>query len=53
VIARDVDGLTFQGFTAQKGAGPLLDVDLIKNLTIKGSAPLPDTTAAMVGKMTY
>jgi hypothetical protein len=52
-IARDVDGLVFDGFNAQKANGPSLEVDGVKNLAIKGSAPLPDMTAPMVGKMTF
>jgi polygalacturonase len=52
-IARDVDGLVFDTFSAEKGSSPLLELDGIKDLTIKGSAPLPDTTSPTVGKMTY
>jgi hypothetical protein len=52
-IARDVDGLLFDGFSAEKGAAPTLELDTIKGLTIKGSAPLPDTTLPTVGKMTF
>jgi len=53
VIARDIDGLTFQGFSAQKGAGPTLELDMVKTLSITASPPLPDTMAPSVGKMTY
>ena len=52
VIARDVDGLVIDAFGAQKELGPHLELDGIKNLTIKGSAPLPETTAPAVGKLT-
>jgi hypothetical protein len=52
-IARDVDGLVLDGFSAQKANGPSLEVDGVKNLAIKGSTPLPDMTSAMVGKMTF
>jgi hypothetical protein len=53
VIARDVDGLSLDGFGAQKGSGPSLELDGVKNLTIKGSAPLADTTMPSVGKVTF
>jgi hypothetical protein len=53
VIARDVDGLLLQGFSAQKGAGPTLEVDMIKNLSIQASPPLADVMSASVDKMTY
>jgi hypothetical protein len=53
VLARDVDGLMIDGMTAQKASGPSLKLDTIKNLSIKGSAPLADTTAASVGMMSY
>jgi hypothetical protein len=53
VIARDVDGLTLDGFGAQKTSGPTLEVDTVKNLAIKGSAPLSDATLPSVGKMTF
>jgi hypothetical protein len=52
VIARDVDGLVLDGFTAQKGSS-ILELDAAKNVTIKGSAPLPEGTMADVPKMTY
>jgi hypothetical protein len=53
VIARDVDGLIFDAFSAQKASGPQLDLDTVKNLTIRSSAPLPDTMMPAVGKMTF
>jgi hypothetical protein len=53
VIARDVDGLSLDGFGAQKGSGPTLELDGVKNLDIKGSAPLADTIMSTVGKMTF
>jgi hypothetical protein len=53
VIARDIEGLTLDAFDAQKGGGPALSLDGIKNLTIKGSSPLPDMTVPMVGKMAF
>ena len=53
VIARDVDGLLLDGFGAQKAGGAELELDTIKNLTIQGSAPLPDTKLSAVGKMTF
>ena len=53
VIARDVDGLTFDGFSAQKGAGPVLQADAVKNLTAKGSAPLPDGVMPVVDKKSF
>jgi hypothetical protein len=52
VIARDVDGLMLDGLGAQKGSGPSLDLDGVKSLVIKSSAPLMDTTMSSVGKMT-
>jgi hypothetical protein len=53
VLARDVDGLVFDGMTAQKATGPSLKLDTIKNLTITGSAPLVDTVMPSVGMMIY
>jgi hypothetical protein len=53
VIARDVDGLLFDGFSPQKANGPALEVDNVKNLSIKGSAPLPDMMTPSVAKMTF
>jgi hypothetical protein len=35
VIARDVDGLSLDGFGAQKGSGATLELDGVKSLTIK------------------
>jgi hypothetical protein len=52
VIARDVDGLVIDAFGAQRELGPHLELDGIKNLTIKGSAPLPETSAPAVAKLT-
>jgi Glycosyl hydrolases family 28 len=52
VIARDVDGLTLDGLGAQKGSGPSLELDGVKSLVIKSSAPLMDTTMSTVGKLT-
>jgi hypothetical protein len=52
VIARDVDGLTLDTMAAQKG-GSVLELDTVKNLTSKGSTPVPDGTMADVPKMTY
>jgi polygalacturonase len=53
VIARDVDGLVLDGLSAQKASGPSLELDTVKSLTIKGSAPLVDMTAPSVTKMTF
>jgi hypothetical protein len=53
VVARDVDGLVLDGFSAQKASGPVLEADTVKNLNIQGSAPLPDGTMPTVGKMTF
>jgi len=53
VIARDIDGLMLDALGAQKGGGPTLELDTVKNLTIKGSAPLADTMMSSVGKMTF
>jgi polygalacturonase len=53
VIARDVDGLRLDAFSAAKGGGPTLELEGIKNLTVKGSAPLADTTMATVDKATF
>jgi hypothetical protein len=53
IIARDVDGLMLEKLSAQKSAGAVLEADGIKNLTIRGSAPLPDGTTPMVGKMSF
>ena len=53
VIARDIDGLILEGFGAQKGNGPSLEVDGVKSLPIKSSAPLADTMMPAVGKMTF
>jgi hypothetical protein len=53
VIARDVDGLLFDKLAAQKASGPALLLDTVKNLTIQGSAPLPDGMMPSVGKMTF
>jgi len=53
VIARDVDGLVLEAFGAEKGASSTLELDTIKNLTIKGSAPLPDTVLPSVSKMSF
>jgi hypothetical protein len=53
VIARDVDGLVFDTFSAQRASAPALQLDGVKNLTIQRSAPLPDTVAPSVDKMTY
>jgi hypothetical protein len=53
VIARDVDGLVFDMFGAEKSAAPTLELEAIKNFTIKASAPLPETTLPAVPKMTY
>jgi len=53
IIARDIDGLTLDAVGAQKGGGATLELDTIKNLTIKGSAPLADTMMSSVGKMTF
>jgi hypothetical protein len=53
VIARDVDGLVLDAFGAEKGAAATLELDTIKNLTINGSAPLPDTMLPSVSKMSF
>jgi hypothetical protein len=53
IIARDVEGLMVDGLSAQKAMGPSLELDTIKDLTIKGSAPLPDTMAPSVAKMAF
>jgi len=53
LIARDVDGLVLDTFSAQKGGGPLLELDTIKNLNVTASAPLPDGMMSAVGKMTF
>jgi polygalacturonase len=53
VIARDVDGLLFEKLGAQKGTGPMLELDGVKNLRIRDSAPLPDTTSPTVDKTTF
>jgi hypothetical protein len=53
VIARDVDGLMLDGFGAQKGSGASLELDGVKNLVIKSSAPLADTSMPAVGKVTF
>ena len=52
-IVRDVDGLVLDTFGAQKANGPVLEVDTVKNLTIRSSAPLPEGVMPMVGKMTF
>jgi polygalacturonase len=52
-IARDVDGLTIDAFGAKIAGGPTLEVEAIKNLTIKASPPLPATTLPSVDKATY
>jgi polygalacturonase len=53
VFARDVDGLTFDTFTAMKGSGPELTLNSIMNLVIKSSPPLMDGTTASVTMMNY
>jgi hypothetical protein len=53
VIARDVDSLLLDTFTAQKGTGPSLELETVKNLTIHASAPLPEGTTPSVAKTTY
>ena len=53
VIARDVDGLLFEAFSAEKASAPTLELDAIKNLTIKSSPPLPDTTLPSLTRMTF
>jgi hypothetical protein len=53
MIARDVDGLVLDGLGAQKGSGSTLELDGVKNLSIKNSAPLADTTMPTVGKMSF
>jgi hypothetical protein len=53
VIARDVDGLVFEAFAAEKGAAPALELEAIKSLSIKSSPPLPDTTLPSVEKMSF
>jgi hypothetical protein len=52
IIARDVDGLTFDGLMAQKGSSTV-ELDSVKNLTVTGSAPLPDGMMPAVPKMSY
>jgi hypothetical protein len=52
-MARDVDGLTFDGFTALKAGGPTLALEAITNLIIQGSLPLADASGAAVDMMTY
>ena len=53
VFARDVDGLTFDTFTAMKGGGPELTLDSIMNLVIMASPPLTDGTTPSVTMMNY
>jgi polygalacturonase len=53
VIARDVEGLVFDGLHAQKGAGATLALDGVKGLAIKASTPLPDTTLPAVEQQTF
>jgi hypothetical protein len=53
VIARDVDGLVLENFAAEKPAGATLEVELVRNLTIRGSASLADTTLPDVPAMTF
>jgi polygalacturonase len=53
VIARNVDGLLFDAFTAERGGAGTLELDRVKSLTIKASPPLPDTMTPVVEKMTY
>jgi polygalacturonase len=45
VVAKDVDGLRVEGFTAAKSSGPTLKVESINRLTIQRSPPLADVTA--------
>jgi polygalacturonase len=52
VIARDVEGLMLDSLTAQKG-GSQLELEAIKNLTIRASTGLPEVMTASVAKMTY
>ena len=53
IIARDVDGLVLDAFGAQKASGATLELEAVKNLTIQGSAPLPDGTMPSVTKMSF
>jgi hypothetical protein len=53
VIARDVDGLVFDAFAAKKGGAPTLELDTIKNLTIKASARSPTPCLPSVTKMSF
>jgi polygalacturonase len=53
VFARDVEGLTFETFTAMKGSGAELTLDSIRNLVIKSSPPLMDVTVPSVAMMSY
>jgi hypothetical protein len=52
-IARDVDGLVLDTYSAQKANGPTLELDMVRNVTIRSSAPLPEGMMPMVGKMTF
>jgi hypothetical protein len=53
VIARDVDGLVFDSLAAQKPAGSTVELHEVRNLTIKGSGPLPDLVAPTVDRAAY
>jgi hypothetical protein len=53
IIARDVDGLVLDALSAQKGGGATMEADAVKNLTIKGSAPLMDAMMPSVDKMSF
>jgi hypothetical protein len=53
VIARDVEGLVFDGFSARKGTGATLALDGVKGLAIKASPPLPDTTLPAIEQKTF
>jgi hypothetical protein len=53
IIARDIDGLTLDTLAAQKGGGATLELDTVKNLSIKGSAPLMDVMMPSVDKMSF
>jgi hypothetical protein len=53
IIARDVDGLLLDKLSAKIASAPTLELEAIKNLTIRASTPLPDVMLPSVAKMTY
>ena len=53
LIARDVDGLLLDTFGAEKGSGPTMEMNMVKNLTIKNSAPVPDSMLPAVDQMSF